>query len=261
MLYGLGLLLSGRSHGASGSPSRDAPTTRPRAAAARPSGELGELGEPGAPHASRRRAIPFAWASLLLLASWLGAPATERRDVPAIPALPEARAGWRSEPAPHDPYFTGTFASSLHRRFEQRPRPGQPPEVVDVLIARATPGKGGSSRLFSSKRWIPGPEWDLVSSRRERLWRLGGREVVLATSTRPSGEVALVYTWTLHDDGWLRVSLRDWLGGAQATSDDGVRTFIRLTAYAPHDGQLALDLARQRLDRFAARFLPELDGL
>jgi exosortase/archaeosortase family protein len=255
VLYGLGLLLSNEDRPARGASLGDAPATSARAEAPPPSGDPTSLRPP------TRKAIQFAWAGALLLASWLVSAPTEQRDIPSIPPLPEARADWRSEPAPHDPYFTGTFASSLNRRFEQRAPPGQPSQIVDVLIARAPSLQGEGSRLFSSKRWIPGPEWDLVSSRTERLWRLGGREVVFATSTRPTGEVALVYTWTLHDGGWLRASLRDWLGETRTASDGGVRTFVRLTAYAPHDGQLALDLARQRLDRFAARFRPELDAL
>jgi hypothetical protein len=38
-------------------------------------------------------------------------------------------------------------------------------------------------------------------------------------------------------------------------------TLVKLIAYAPHGGQLALDRARQRIDRFIADFREELMAL
>lgn len=211
-----------------------------------------------------RRAMG-AWAILLALISvalpliWGGESAKTPHP---WPFLSEQREGWQSEPAPKDLLFTGTFRSSLQRRYIRARRPPKAPEIVDVLIAYVLPEGPNQSRLFSSKRFVPGPEWSLSRLEQEPLWRLDGRQATLATSKRPSGELAVSYSWADRDDGLWIDSLREMLGIERGRApDDAPRLLVRIVTYAPTESQYNADRAKQRLDRFVHSFRDELNAL
>jgi hypothetical protein len=130
---------------------------------------------------------------------------------------------------------------------------------VDVLIGFDVADLATPSPLLSSKLEYPGPDWDIVRKGRERLWSLD-RVADLAIATRgPGSEHAVVYAWRPRDEGLWRESWRSLLAlESSPLRREGRRAAVRLVAYAPHDGQLVLDQAKQRLDRFIVAFREEL---
>ncbi len=199
----------------------------------------------------------FAVASLLVSRS----PELERSPEPARLRFPETQSGWLSETAPHDPLFTGVFRQRIHRRYRHAGGADRPTQFIDVLIAREPMLAASDSRLFSSKRGQPGPEWEAIATVSVRLWRLAGRAADQTTCTRPTGEYAISYVWSPDSPGPLRRSWSTFWGLAWSSGADEGRTLVRLTAYAPHGGPLMLDRAKQRLDRFVEAFRPALQAL
>jgi hypothetical protein len=99
-----------------------------------------------------------------------------------------------------------------------------------------------------------------VERRRERIWLLD-RAADLAVFSRGE-EQAVSYAWRPRDRGLWRESWRAWLGlESTPFRRERPRAAVRLVAYAPHDGQLVLDRAKQRLDRFVRDFREELNAL
>jgi exosortase len=176
--------------------------------------------------------------------------------------FPERKSGWTSERVALDPLFTGGISGAIHRRYELEGAPHRPPQVVDLLIDYEEVTAPTSNLLVSSKLTLPGPDWDLLRSSRERLWLLG-RDADLAVASRgPGGEHAVVYTWRPRDRGLWRESWRALLAlESSPFRRQDQRAAVRLVAYAPHDGQLVLDRAKQQLDRFIAVFREELTDL
>lgn len=174
--------------------------------------------------------------------------------------MPAAQSGWkRVGPAPTDPFFIGALGGGVQLRYEFEARPAHTPEVVDVLIGFESPLTPGTSRLLSSQLRRPGPAWDLVETRSEYLWSLGRQADRVLASRRSDGQHAVVYMWRLRDGGLWRESLRSLLALEASPFRRGQpRAVVRLVAYSPHDGQLMLDRAKQRLDRFISAFLQEL---
>jgi exosortase/archaeosortase family protein len=176
--------------------------------------------------------------------------------------FPERGSGWTSEPATPQPLFDGVLPRSIHRRYELEGAAHQPPEIVDLLIAYEEVRNPGASRLLSSKLAFPGPEWDLVSHSHERLWLLERDADLAVASQGPGGEHAVVYAWRARDRGLWRESWRSLLAlESSPLRRERPRAAVRLVTYAPHDGQLVVDRAKQRLDRFVRAFREELAAL
>ncbi len=220
------------------------------------------------PGTSAVRSAPWGLAAIALaglVALTLALPRFEPPDPPSPPAnvdFPKSKAGWTGEEVPSGPLFLGSIPGGLHRRYEFDGASPRLPQIVDLVIGFELAGIPYSSRLLSSKRMHPGPDWDLVRKNRERLWLLN-READLAVASRgPGSEHAVVYTWRPRHRGLWRESWRSLLAieASPFRREDG-RAVVRLVAYAPHDGQLALDRAKQRLDRFIAAFRQELAPL
>jgi exosortase/archaeosortase family protein len=215
------------------------------------------------PHSSSLAIIAIVWLSGLAAISWL----VPRFEVPALATrrvqldLPEEKAGWTSEPAPHDLFFTGVFPSGLHRRYRLDGAPGRPPQIVDLLIGFEDATRPNTTRLLSSKASIPGPEWQLERSEDIRVWLLDRKAKLTFASRNPRGERALAYTWRPRDRGPTWESIRALLAlDLSPWHRSRPRALVRLVAYAPHDGPLVLDQARQRLDRFIRDFREELES-
>ena len=103
----------------------------------------------------------------------------------------------------------------------------------------------------------------LFRQKREQVWLLErGAELSLA-APGAAGDRAIVYTLRLRDEGLWRESWRSLLALEQSPYHRRGRSrgVIQLVAYAPHDGQLALDRTKQRLDRFIRDFREELTAL
>ncbi len=175
--------------------------------------------------------------------------------------FPEEKAGWTSRSAPHDMMFTGVFSRAVHRRYERQRAPGRAPDIVDLLIGFEDVTRPSATRLLSSKASLPGPEWEIERRRAVRIWLLNRPAELALSSRRPGGEAALSYTWRVRDRGLGRESLRALLAlDLSPWRRSRPRAVVRLVAYAPHGGQRALDLTRQRLDRFIQTFREALDG-
>jgi exosortase/archaeosortase family protein len=173
--------------------------------------------------------------------------------------FPDAGSGWTSQRTESDPLFTGGLSRSIHRRYVLG-EASRSPQFVELFVVYEVPRDPNSTRLLSSKLTLPGPEWDLERERRERVWALS-RDAELAFASRGTDH-AVVYAWRLRDEGLWRESWRSLLGlEASPLRREGRRVAVRLVAYAPHDGQLVLDQAKQRLDRFIAAFREELLAL
>lgn len=260
LLYGLGWLLERRP---SGAPQGLEEPEGPRAP-----GPMELRHDPAGTLRSQPSVLPgrlaVVWLSALALLSWT----LPRFADPgwALPAtgidLPQEREGWTSGPAPHDLFFTGAFPRKLHRRYSKSARGSGAPQIVDVLIGYEIPNTPGSTRMMSSKRLIPGPEWRLEERSRERIWLLDREAELSVASRHPGGERAWVYSWRPRDRGLWMESWRAFLALDESPFRRArPRALVQLVAYAPHDGQLAMDRAKQRLDRFVMSFRDELSAL
>jgi exosortase len=174
--------------------------------------------------------------------------------------FPEQKSGWTSEYAPNEPLFYGMPSGGAQRRYRLELGPNRPPQVVDFLVGFENVDSPDSFRLLCSKLSFPGPDWNLVERRRERIWLLD-RAADLAVFSRGE-EHAVTYAWRPRDRGLWRESWRAWLGlESTPFRRERPRAAVRLVAYAPHDGQIVLDRAKQRLDRFVRDFREELNAL
>jgi len=261
LLYGLGWALA-----ATTARSGNAPQQRPEPSAGADlragSEESPARGHRGSPSGTLCRSALIVWLVGLVGASFAlpRFPAPDLASRRVAPTIPESKSGWTSERAPQDLLFTGVFSSGLHRRYHFDLGPGRPPEIVDVLIGYEDVTRPQATRLISSKGAVPGPEWELESRQPTRIWLLD-RDAELALSSRPAdGRSALAYVLRPRDLGLARETIRSLLAlDLGPWRRDRPRGLIRLTAYAPHDGRLALDQARQRLDRFIRVFREDLD--
>lgn len=214
------------------------------------------------------RAAPWglaaAWLGGLAALSLVGSffePGTGSAPMRPI-RFPASGSGWTSQPLENHPRFIGPLPAgqALHRRYEQPGRTG--PEVVEVFVGLEVAGQPNSSRILSSRLRRPGPDWIVEERRRTRAWLLGRDADLTVASHGPGTEHAVVLSWRLRDAGLWRESLRSLLAlDASPFRREGRRGVVRLVAYAPHEGQLVLDWARQRLERFIAVFREDLAAL
>jgi exosortase/archaeosortase family protein len=176
--------------------------------------------------------------------------------------FPTTGKGWTSEVAPEDPMFNGVVAGKFHRRYRNLTDGDRPLRFVDILIGQETDGDSFPARFFSSKRLFPGPDWNLVRKYRERIWILDREVDVAVASPTSDAEYAWVYAWRPRHRGFVRESWRHLLaldsGPFQRESQP---TLVKIVAYAPHGGELALDRAKQRINRFVRDFREELLAL
>ena len=108
-----------------------------------------------------------------------------------------------------DPYFLSASAGAprVHRRY-QIDAGTHPDRGVEVFIAVEAPNTPEAADLLSSKVVWPGPEWDLLTRDRARIWDLGldAEYAVAARGSQP--ERAVIYSWRIRDEGLVRESLR-----------------------------------------------------
>lgn len=176
--------------------------------------------------------------------------------------FPETGEGWTSEAAPKDPLFNGLVAGKFHRRYRIVADGDRPLWFVDILVGQETDGDILPARFFSSKRLFPGPDWNLVRRGRERIWILDRDVDVAVASPTPDGEHAWVYAWRPRYCGFIRESWRHLMGlDSSSFQRESQPTLVKIVAYSPHGGELALDRAKQRLYRFVTDFREELLAL
>jgi len=158
--------------------------------------------------------------------------------------------------------FNGVVAGKFHRRYRNLTDGDRPLRFVDILIGQETDGDSFPARFFSSKRLFPGPDWNLVRRYRERIWILDRDVDVAVASPTSDAEYAWVYAWRPRHRGFIRESWRHLLAlDAGPFQRESQPTLVKIVAYAPHGGELALDRAKQRLNRFVSDFREELLAL
>jgi len=220
---------------------------------------------PASAGSSRDRTWVLAGVGLAVLAALpLALPRFEppRAAARHRPEWPATHAGWTSRPTSSDPLFLGSLPEGLQTRYELDESSRPVPEIVDVVIAYDIPAMPPSSRVLSSKLLRPGADWDRLRTRSDRVWILDQESKLSLATWGPDDEHALVYTWRIRDCGLACESLRSFLAlEASPFRRERPRGIVQLVAYAPHDGQLVLDWAKQRLDRFATAFRAELADL
>ena len=220
---------------------------------------------PAARAAAPATPAPWRWLAAWLLALALGSALVPRLeiDVQGRPTgFPESAHGWEGRLLEHDLNYLGPlYGAGFSRRYVHGELDGPVPAIVDLLVGYEFPNRVDTGKLLTSKLQRPGPDWELARSGREQIWSLN-REARVSLATRADGTHAVVFSWTMRDRGAWREAWRSWLaldwGPLRRERRRGV---VRLVAYAPHDGSLVLDRARQRLDRFAAAFRSELGAL
>ncbi len=185
-------------------------------------------------------------------------PSLSRAEEVAIPSRLQA---WRSDPLQIDFPFIGLLPRDRIDRRHYRLEDGSPPEegrIVELIAAT------GSMRLprrspVSSKLVVPGRQWQVERRERTYNWTLGHPiDVSIATTV---GGRALVYSWSLHDDGPWRDSLRSLLAlerGPMARPRP--RLMIRLATQIGEEPE-AESNARRMLDRFVFDFRDSLSRL
>lgn len=222
-----------------------------------------------APEVDVPRNAPWRLAAVLLAVLAATSFALPPFDVPPAPSprldFPDSGAGWTSEALISNPYFIGaglTADEVLHRRYRREQQDANPMDVVELFVGAESRDVAFTSRLLSSKLERPGPEWDVEKARRDRVWVLGRDADLVIASHPPDSERAVVYRWSLGDRGLWTESWRALLAlDASPFRRRHRRRVVQLVAFAPHDGQLVIDRAKQRLDRFAMDFREELAAL
>jgi len=240
-LYGMGLLLA-------------------RVLRATPAASPAPVATRARPH---RRIALLALAASLAALSLLppfpeAAPAPRRFEA----SIPDQRGVWTSERTTSQAMFHGALSGGFHRRYRRDAGPGRPPEFVDLLVGFEDASTPVTFRMLSSKLASPGPEWSVLERRRERIFLLDVEaERALASAGRDERH-AVVYAWRPGDRGLWAESWRALLAlDRSPLRREHPRVAVRLSSVSPHDGQLALDFAKQRLDAFIGDFREALLSL
>lgn len=176
--------------------------------------------------------------------------------------LPESRGDWISESLAPNATFISSLPeeSRLYRRYSIDSGPAV---FVEVFVGFERSDLSiQSSRLFSSKRLRPGPEWTVEESEPTQLWLLG-READLSVVSRAGGtERALVYCWRLRDEGFWTETLRSLLAlESTPFRPEGQRAVVRLATPLAGVGPGQRARAKRVLDRFINDFRRVLEKL
>lgn len=160
-----------------------------------------------------------------------------------LAGLPQRLGEWSAADRQLDALFLGSvvFSESVHRRYER----GR--ERIDLLVA-ADDRTSERTSVFSTKTALPGPGWDVV----ERRWqRLAGDREVERFRLRSLDEDALVYRWCVGCSSVAEEVLRSTLALDQsALRRPGRAVVVRvLTSLYPLPGAEAV--AEARLADFA----------
>jgi hypothetical protein len=102
----------------------------------------------------------------------------------------------------------------------------------------------------------------VLERRRERIWSLDLEAERALASAGLDDRHAVVYAWRpghrgLWAESWRALFALD----RSPLRRERPRAAVRLTSVSPHDGELALDFAKQRLDAFIGDFREALLSL
>ena len=208
------------------------------------------------------KVVSLCLAGMLVLSLTVPHLKPDSKREPRLVNFPLEGSGWKSEVAPADPMFNGVVSGKFHRRYRLAADANRPLRFIDVLIGQASDGHSFPARFFSSKRMYPGPDWNLMSRDRERIWILDREVDIALASPTPEAEHAWVYVWRPRYRGLIRESWRHFLAlDSGPFQRESLPTLVKIVAYAPHGGELSLDRARQRINRFVRDFREELLAL
>ena len=201
-------------------------------------------------------------AGLLALSLLVPGPNPSSNPEPRLVDFPATGSGWTSEDAPAEPMFNGVVAGKFHRRYRFRADGDRPLRFVDLFVGQETDGPSFPARIFSAKRMYPGPDWNLLRTGREHNWVLDQEVDVALAAPTTEAEHAWVYTWRPRHRGLLRESWRHFMALDSLRASRGTQpTLVKLVAYSPHGGEVSLDRAKQRLNRFLTDFRADFSSL
>jgi exosortase len=196
-----------------------------------------------------------AMLAVLCLASILTTPWPQPTHTRAPTTdIPMQRAGWSATTVELDYPFLGIVPRGFiterdYHRSNLIDRLG--PRSVSILIS------ADASRLprrspVSSKLMVPGRGWQTESSEVEYNYALG-HEISISLA-RSTDQQALVYSWSLHDDGFWQDSARSLLALERGPFErPRHRVMVRIATIVGKESE-ARNHAKQILDRFIHDF-------
>jgi hypothetical protein len=166
-------------------------------------------------------------------------------------SLPKSDFQWQREEVPAEPLFNGRFVRIDHARFADLTEQGPLP-ILDVFVGQGVAKGDFGTRSFSSKRLYPGPDWNLISNAPHRAWTLGRSVDRVIAAPNAQREHAVLYTWMRPERSFLSAAWIDLFrpGRVFGSEPEPLPMLVRIVAYAPHGGELVLDRAEQRIERF-----------
>jgi exosortase len=175
--------------------------------------------------------------------------------------FPERLVGWEAESLDLDYEFLGVLPRGeveerSYRRSQPVDRLGHRP--VDLLIAASPPDDPRSSPI-STKLMLPGRDWQLEETAFVSSYVLG-RDVAISVASAPTRR-ALLYSCSLHDDGFWRDSIRSLLAlerGPFARERPRLMIHIATELGIEKDARVH---AKKILDRFLYDFREPFRGL
>lgn len=175
--------------------------------------------------------------------------------------IPMTLAGWSATPLELDYPFLGIVPRgfiALREYDRSTPVDRLGPRPISVLIT-ADSSKRPRGSPVSTKHMVPGRSWQLESTETAYNYVLG-REISVSLA-RTNNQRALVYSWSLHDDGFWQDSARSLLAAERGPFErDRHRIMIRITTIISHEPE-AETHAKQILDRFVHDFREPLRAL
>jgi len=194
-----------------------------------------------------------AMLAILCLASVVTRPWPLPEQPPATD-IPMTLAGWSAKTVELDYPFLGIvprgfIAEREYHRSTPVDRLG--PRPISILIAADSSRRPRGSPV-SSKLMVPGRSWQIETTENEYNYVLG-REISVSRA-RTTQQQALVYSWSLHDDGFWRDSARSLLALERGPFERSRhRIMIRITTIIGAESE-AQAHAKQILDRFIYDF-------
>jgi exosortase len=196
-----------------------------------------------------------AMLAVLCLASVLTTPWPQPTHTQAPTTdIPMKRAGWSATTVELDYPFLGIVPRGFiterdYHRSNLIDRLG--PRSVSILIS-ADASRMPRRSPVSSKLMVPGRAWQTETSEVEYNYALGHEiSISLARSTE---QQALVYSWTLHDDGFWQDSARSLLALERGPFERSRhRVMVRIATIVGKESE-ARNHAKQILDRFIHDF-------
>jgi exosortase len=196
-----------------------------------------------------------AMLAILCLASVLTKPWPPPTHAGApTPDIPMTLAGWSATTLDLDYPFLGMVPRgflALREYDRKTPIDRLGPRSISVLIT-ADASKRPRGSPVSTKHMVPGRSWQLETTETSYNYVLGHE--ISVSRARTIDQRALVYSWSLHDDGFWKDSARSLLALERGPFERARhRVMVRMATIVGKEAE-AEEHAKQILDRFVHDF-------